>query len=69
MNIKAGGGVPLTLLTVGQDHRPLDPVLQISTAIRLMANNGFIFSIPYESKLSTVCKKQNHLLAKVAVLA
>jgi hypothetical protein len=44
-------------------------VLQISTAIRLMANNGFIFSKPYESKLSTVCKKQNHLLAKVAVLA
>jgi len=63
------GVFPRHSLAVGRGHRPLASVLQIITAIRLAANYGFIFHIPYESELSTGCVKQNHLLAEVAVLA
>ena len=36
---------------------PLPPVLKIYAAIRLTANIGFIFQIPYESGLSTGYEK------------
>ncbi len=48
---------------------PSPPILKIYAAIRLAANTGFIFHIPYERKLSTGYIKQNHLLAEVAATA
>ena len=48
---------------------PWAPVLQINAAIHLTVNGIFDFSSPYESKLSTGPKKQNHFLLEVAAFA